>query len=330
MIENKASEAIKGLATSLLANAANPMEAERIINEIHVCFKEITEITGYDQKLEHLAAVPTANGKALGLNHAAQCLLDYKRTTKFLSGVVAAIREKQVENPGETIKVFYAGCGPYAPFVTLVAPLFTPEEVQFSILEINERSLKSAVKLIDDLGYSAHLEKQYLADAVAFEVPDAASYHLLFSETLDALLYRECYVPILMNLLPQFSPSVALIPENVQISAKLQAAPGSDLPEEDFGLVIDVRESVTAQNGNRSIPMKLPEVNIGFGKYTMTDYQNILLETRVHVYQNIWLETNESSLTLSLKMELEQPFNYRAMVFTYLLEPGIELTIRLE
>ncbi|MFT5998302.1 MAG: hypothetical protein ACI81P_000755 [Neolewinella sp.] len=321
---------IKTLAANLLANAANPAEAERIINEIHTHFKEITEITGYDQKLEHLAAVPAAKGKALGLNHAAQCLLDYKRTTKFLRGVIAAIREKQAAHPGDTIRVFYAGCGPYAPFVTLVAPFFTPEEVQFSLLEINEHSFESAIKLIDDLDYADYVAEGYLADAVTFEVPDAAGYHLLISETLDVLLYRECYVPILMNLLPQFNRELTLIPQNVQITAKLQAPTGSELPEEALGAVLDVRKSVAARNGDQSIPTKLPEVKVDFSALTMTDYHSMLLETRVHVYQDIWLETNESSLTLSQQLILEQPFNYQAMVFTYLLEPGVELTFRLE
>lgn len=330
MTENKAPTDIKTLSAALLANAANPIEAERIIKEIHAQFQAITKITGYDHKLEHLAAVPAAKGKALGLNHAAQCLLDFKRTTKFLTGVIAAVREKQAAYPGETIRVFYAGCGPYAPFVTLVAPFFTSEEIQFSILEINEPSFESAIKLIDNLEYSDYVVEVYLADAVTFEVPDAADYHLLISETLDVMLYRECYVPILMNLLPQFNQEVVLIPENVQVTAKLQPPSGAVLLEEPLGAVLDVRKSVAARKGDRSIPAKLPEVRIDFNKFPMARYQTMLLETKVHVYQDIWLETNESPLTLSQPLVLEQPFDYQAMVFTYILEPDIELTFRLE
>lgn len=330
MSDNKAPTELKALVTALMANTSNPGEAERIIKEIHAQFKELTDITGYDQKMEHLAAVRAAKGKALGLNHAAQCLLDFKRTTKFLTGVIAAIRAKQAAYPGETIRVFYAGCGPYAPFVTLVAPFFTTEEIQISILEINERSFESAIKLIDALAYSDYVDEGYLADAVTFEVPAADTYHLLISETLDVMLYRECYVPILINLLPQFGREIVLIPENVQVTAKIQPPSGSVLLEEPLGAVLDVRKSVAARNGDQSIPAQLPEFKVDFKRFTMTNYESILLETKVHVYQDIWLETNESPLTLSQPLVLQQPFDYQAMVFTYILEPDIELTFRLE
>ncbi len=317
------------MAAALLANAANHPEAERIINEIYLVFREITEISGYDQKLEYLAAVPTATGKALGLNHAAQCLLDYKRTAKFLTGVIAGIRERQAAHPGETIRVCYAGCGPYAPFVTLVAPFFEPSEVQFTLLEINPHSLQSAKKLIEKLRLSDYLSESHLADAVTFRVPDAARYHLLISETLDALLYRECYVPILLNLLPQFRPEVTLVPENVQVTAVLEPPEGAGIPNTVLGTIFDVRASVAARNGDRKIPEKLPDVRVDFSTLEMTTYRQMLLETRVHIYGDTWLEANESSLTLPLKLELEQPFVYRAMVFTYTLEPEIALTFQL-
>ncbi|WP_020567553.1 SAM-dependent methyltransferase [Neolewinella persica] len=330
MTEKSTPTNVKKLASDLLLNAASPTEAERIIKEIHTGFQEITGLTGFDTKLEHLAAVPTAKGAALGLNHAAQCLLDFKRTTKFLTSVVAAIRNQRAAHPDQTVEVFYAGCGPYAPFVTLVAPLFEPGEVRFSILEINEHSLVFAGKLIEDLGLSGYLRAQYQADATAFTVPAAADYHLLISETLDALLYRECYVPILLNLLPQFRPGITLIPENVVIKAKLEPTPGSPLQAEELGIIIDVRKSVAAGNGDRTIPAQLPNVQVDFSKYDMTTYQRMLLETHVHVSQDNWLTTNESSLTLPLGLELVQPFTYRCMVFTYLMEPSIELTFKLE
>jgi hypothetical protein len=321
---------IKRLASELLANAANPTEAEIIIKEIHAEFQEITGLTGFDTKLEHLAAVPTAKGAALGLNHAAQCLLDFKRTTKFLTSVVAAIRKQRAEHPGQTVEVFYAGCGPYAPFVTLVAPFFEPGEVRFSILEINGHSLVFAEQLIEDLGLSAYMRARYQADATSFTVPEATDYHILISETLDALLFRECYVPILLNLLPQFRQDITLIPENVVIRAKLTPPPGSPLQAEDLGIIIDVRKSVAAGNGDRSIPAQLPNVKVGFDKYVMTSYQFMQLETHVHVSQDIWLTPNESSLTLTLPLELTQPFTFRRMVFSYLMEPSIELTFKLE
>ena len=51
----------------------------------------------------------------------------------FLKAMVMAIKEKQQKHPDKTINIFYAGCGPYAPFVTLIAPLFSPKKIQFSL-----------------------------------------------------------------------------------------------------------------------------------------------------------------------------------------------------
>ena len=143
MTENNTISVIKKITSSLLEDALNQDEAVKSLNEIHTHFQKITEITGYDSKIEHLMTIPAAKGTALGLNYAAQCLVDYKRTVKFLKGIIAAIAEKQEKHPGELIHIFYAGCGPYATFLALIAPHFTPEEVQFSLLEINRKSVDS-------------------------------------------------------------------------------------------------------------------------------------------------------------------------------------------
>ena len=246
MIENNIISSIKNFTTSVIEDSIDHAEAEKSIKEIHAHFQQITEISGFDNSIQHMAAVPAAKGKALGLNFAAQCLLDFKRTTKFLKAIVSAILEKQKNQPGELIKVFYAGCGPYAPFVSLVAPYFKPEEVQFSVLEINRNSVESAKKLTKALNLNAYIKEFFIADAITFKVPEANSFDILISETLDALLYRECYVPILFNLLHQFNENIILIPENVIINLTLtnDTKEQSERQEYDFGSILNVRESL--------------------------------------------------------------------------------------
>ncbi|WP_108866223.1 phytanoyl-CoA dioxygenase [Aquimarina aquimarini] len=323
---------LKKLAVSLLENPYNQTEIERIIDQIHVHFQEITKITGFDLNIEHLAAVPTAKGKALGLNYAAQCLLDYKRTTRFLKAIVYAIRDKQKVYPNELIHVFYAGCGPYAPFVTLVAHFFKPEEVNFSLLDINKNALESSKNLISTLGLEDYIQEFYLADAVTFKVPNPNTFHILISETLDALLYRECYVPIVFNLLPQFNKNITLIPENVQINLKLLAKPNkdSDCLEEDAGTILDVRKAISSYTGDSNILSQLPEKIVNLKSMNIDRYKSTLIETQVHIYNDIWLYRNESSLTLPLEIMLEQPFLKSSIVFTYHLEPEVELKCRFQ
>lgn len=326
MDEKIINNAIQKLTSSIFENAIDEVEAVKSLDEIHGYFQQITEITGSDFVIEHMAAIPTARGKALGLNFAAQCLLDYKRTIKFLKAIVSAIKEKQKAHPGELIKIFYAGCGPYAPFVTLIAPLFQPEEIQFSLLEINKNSVKSAKKLIEGLKLSNYINEFYTADAVTFQVPNSDSFHILISETLDALLYRECYVPILFNLLPQFNANITLLPENVilHLSFLDKVENSTDYKEYDGDSILDVRESVASFSNSGNIPSQLPEVKVDLTSLN-TNCEKMIIDTKVHVYNDIWLYRNESSLTIPLEIVLEQPLDKKEIIFTYFIAPEIEL-----
>lgn len=332
MSQEKTIKDIQRFTSLILEDSFNQQEAINALNNIHADFQQITNITGFEQKIEYMAAIPAAKGKALGLNYAAQCLLDFNRTVKFLRAIMAAIKEKQQQKPVETIKVFYAGCGPYAPFITLIASLFKPEELQFCILEINKSSLDATKKLIEALALSNYIEDFYLADAITFKVPDANLYHILISETLDAVLYRECYVPILFNLLPQFNKDVVLIPENVCINLSLISVSEEEIivKEQDLGAILDVREALSSCENLELLPAQLPEKSIDLKALENVDFDKMLLDTKVQVYKNIWLERNESSLTLPLQITLEKPFLNNSIVFFYQIEPEIELKCRFE
>lgn len=331
MNENITALDIKEKVSTLLKDSIEQSEIENLINEIHTYFKELTQLTGFDNHIEHLAAITTSKGKALGLNHAAQCLLDYKRTVKFLKAMVMAIKEKQQDHPNETIHIFYAGCGPYAPFVTLIAPLFSPEEIQFSLLEINDKSLKYAKILIQKLKLTNYVTNYYTADAVTFKIPEPEKFHILFSETLDALLYRECYVPILFNLLPQLSEDIAVIPENVLIKMSLSVNSITDSKHitEEIDTIINVRE-VISLNKSDIVSTQLPDKKVAVKSLNIEQYNYLLLDTLVHIYDNIWLTRNESSLTIPLEMGIEHPFLFNSIVYTYQMHPNIELKYKLE
>lgn len=320
-------EAIRQIVERLLEHAADENLVQQGLNEIHAQFQSLTGISGQDFVFDNMAAVVTARGKALGLNHAAQCLLDYKRTIKILQGLVAAIRQQQGSAPGKTVHIFYAGCGPYAPFVSMVAPLFQPDELQFALLEINKGSLHSAKALIQGLGLSDYVLEYYEADAVTFEVPNADRYDILYSETLDALLYRECYVPILFNLLPQFSEDVKLIPQNVEVNLTSLSLPLADPNHKSDHVrnIVDVRAAISTHPAGNPIPPQLPEVKVPITTIEPKDFHSLLLETRVHILDDIWLERGESSLTLPLEMNVPQHVREGTFIFTYYMEPEIEL-----
>ena len=325
---------IKQLSTLLLDPQMNSIEMERILNTIYEYFSTITNISGYGTELKHLAAVPTASGMALSLNHAAQCLLDYKRTVRFLRGIVAAILDKQKEFPHQKITVFYVGCGPYAPFITLVAPLFSTDEVEFSILEINTDSLKLAKKLILALGLQEYIKEYYLVDAVTFTIPSPDAFHILFSETLDAVLYRESYVPILYNMLPQLAENITVIPENVILTTRFctykenEKAERSILEEDPSRKIFDTREAIASLLPNTNALSIFPAVQ--FNLESNVNYHSIVIDTEVYIYKDLCLIRGESSLTLPCEILLENTSKFNSVVFTYCLQPQVELQYELQ
>ncbi|MEQ6123290.1 phytanoyl-CoA dioxygenase [Pseudotenacibaculum sp. MALMAid0570] len=316
---------LKNLSQKLLnADVNNNEELLSILNEMYQIYQELTGINGKDEDLEHLACLPAETGVALSLNHAAACFLDYRRTTKFLKGFVQAIKDKQKKHPNETIKIFYAGCGPFAPFVTLIAPMFGKDEVQFSVLEINEKSLKIAKKLIRQLGLTDYVNEYYQADAIKFEIPNADEYHILFSETLDALLNRECYVPILWNLLPQLRKDITVVPENVVI--KLNFKKGSEEVYESD--VFDVRKVLRETEKTKELPQKFAQTSVSLSD--AEKYDSVILDTAVFVYKEHFLERCESSLSMALEIPIHKPITHKAVEFIYSLkpEPALQLEMR--
>lgn len=321
-------------AVKLILNHADHQETvEHHLRTIHAMFAELTDISGMDQEIELLAAVPTARGSALGLNHAAHCLLDTLRTVRFLSAITRAINDLLEENPDKTVNVFYAGCGPYAPFVSLVAGMYSADQLQFSVLEVNEKSLDSAKQLIDKLGLNSYVKDYFLADAVTFKIPEGEKYDILFSETLDAMLNRECYVPILFNLLPQLSSDVIVLPENVTINLSFvhksegENSDNATQKESPKATLVDVRKAIKTSKG-KGIPSALEPVKVELKN--MEAFESLIMDTRVHIYKDIYLNRGESSLSLPLEMKLEQPFPDCHMTFTYSMEPQIELKYELK
>lgn len=314
----------KTLSNALLRDDLPHAGAVDIINKLHSHLYDLTNISGNDMAIQNLAAVPTASGMALGLNHAAQCLLDYNRTIKILKGLVRAIKDTQSEVPGKTINIFYAGCGPYAPFVSMIAPLFSPTELQFSLLEINKPSLDSAKRLIKGLFLDAYIKDYHLADAVTFSIPDASSFHILYSETLDAVLYRECYVPILANMLPQLRDTITLIPHNVVLTAEVFSNEGDTAAEIlETVTIFDTREILS--DISTPLPDTIAALTLPLKRGETHNVSRLIIDTHVEIYGDIALTRRESSLTLPYEMHIAPNGNYEALEFHYQLQPKIEL-----
>lgn len=308
---------IRSHINKLLINAIDNEENKILIDDLHQLFTDISGVSGNELDIQNSTAIRTAKGMALSLNHAALCLVDYKRTTLFLKGFVKAIKDKQNQFPNKKIEILYAGCGPYAPFFNLIVPLFSPEEISFTLMEINSNSLGLAIHIIESLQFTPYVKNCYTADAITCALPEPEAFDILFSETLDAVLYRESYVPIMANLLAQLPKNVTVIPHNVS----LIVSNGSKVHSKT---IFDTRESIKTIKDHTQLPEALPTFKISLSDFS----SNIItIDTVVNVYDNLILKRGESSLSIPLEFHLKPNSNNTTVDFTYHLEPQIELKI---
>ena len=328
---------IKTLVSPLLNEQLAEEQVKEIITAIHKIYDDFTGITGYAPDDNFQEQIHAKHGKAISINQAARCLFDHRRTAQFFRAMIQVIRDKQELYPATTIQILYAGCGPYAPFLTMIAPLFQPEEVQFTLLEINKLSLVKAKQLTKSLGLEDYVKDYRHADAVTYKLPEGEHYHILFTETLDAALRRECFVPILLNLLPQLDTSTTLIPENVILDASLikqEDLPKGDddirdigitYPERPIGEIFNVKEVLKPYLEKGEHPVQFPTKQFKIDDWESFDY--LIIYTRVQVYKNFWLTRGEGFLGEPQLSETLRVIYKKDIRFTYYLEPDVEMEI---
>ncbi len=332
---SKPTKAIGELAAYLIDPNIESDHEVNIIDRIHEVLSELATVSGFDGEEGWQHDMQTSSGMAISVNEAARCLLDYRRTGQFFRGLHAAIWEAKRLFPGEPIKVLYAGCGPYAPFLTMIAPQFSPGEVLFSLIEINGGSLEKAEMLVEEFGLQDYLLDSFLADATLFQVPNAKSYHILFTETMDTALEREPMVPILLNLLPQLRSEVLVVPRNVTVEgvffSQEQLPNGIDIlwelttniPGHSIGIVMDMAEALETYLDLEEKDGIFHELQCELPAPAFRDF--FALYTTVEVWEGIFLYKNESDITDLRVRNLKDlpPCDY--INFEYLLGEDLEL-----
>jgi predicted RNA methylase len=303
----------------------NHEEVNEQINQICYIYSDAAGIDGRGETPEFFTNVPTEVGISLSLNHAAACMTDYRRTHKLLKGAVDAIRDVLKEKSGEPVRFFYAGCGPLAPFMTMIAPLFSSEEIKFTLLEINKKSMEVAKELIKTLELTDYVEDYYTADAINFDLPNGDKFDILFSETLDSLLNREGYVPILWNLLPQLPADITVIPSNVQIKVNYKTEAGEETP---FGMAFDTREMLAKTPKTDLLPRNLETVS--FSLKDAENYKSLVIDTEVSIYKDYVLTRGESSISLAIEVPIKKPVEHEFVDFVYTIKPtpGLQIGVR--
>lgn len=168
---------------------------------------------------EHQEHITTPKGSCIAPVEAAYCMLDTERTTVFIQGIYAAIKDLLKEKADKPLSVVYMGCGPFA---TLALPLthhFSSKEIQFTLIDIQEGALQCVRKLIDQLDLNEYFPTIVHHDATTYtpsHKPD-----LVIGEAMGRALLYEPQLAITENAKRFSSESTVIIPEEISLNLLL-------------------------------------------------------------------------------------------------------------
>lgn len=265
-----------------------------VYQAMHTLHDFYASITGISSDHTTDKNIFLSTGKAISPGQAASCLLDIHRTAVFTRGIYKAILELRRTIAGP-INILYAGCGPYATLVTPLTTQFSPQDVRFYLLDVNQESLDAVKKLYQHLQAENYIEGFICADAAGFKADFPV--HLAVVECMQKALAREPQVAIMQNLAPQLVPGGILIPQEISVTAQIlnqdremQAKfdDGVDPGRIDLGAVYCISQS--APTGQQPVILDVPED-------TGTN-DELFLFTDVKVFEDERLEGWSSSLTI--------------------------------
>ena len=325
---------------TLLSNKTSWVQKRDSVHAMHSLFVSLGAVNCIETPTDLPNHLVLPTGRAIAPRQAGMCLLDVRRTMVFAEGLRNAIGDLLAQFPKKTINVLDAGCGPYALLPLLASTFYSPEQVQFTLLDIHQANFESAKTLISSLGLAAYFKDYILADATTYQWPHKTGLDIVISETMNRGLQKEPQVAITLNLARQLEPHGILIPEsvivdlcNVNISAQskilndpLNILPDHSLYKEELGTIISLDKSsinaAIAQNPLCSlhIPADYDE-----------DIHKLELHTLIKVYKKHQLQYNDSGISMPLNLERPGKRTVKAkdiLDFYYSISntPGIEFS----
>jgi hypothetical protein len=155
-----------------------------------------------------------------------------------------AVLEARKRFPGATIEILYAGCGPFAPLAIALTARFSSTEIQFTLLDVHQRSLDAARRIFHVLGKSAFVREYLQADATSYKHTAPHVIHVVVVEAMQKALAKEPQVAITINLAPQLCPGGIFIPERITVDCYL-----CDPAKEFAAFVPDVNAAASLSAG---------------------------------------------------------------------------------
>lgn len=234
-------------------------------------------------------------GKAIAPAWAAMCIRDFYRTRQFLRALISAVQTMRSSTPDAPVHVLYAGTGPFATLALPLTTMFSPEEVQFTLLEINPESIKMLRNVLEVFQAEGYVRKIEQTDATTYQAKEPV--HIVVTETMQQALQDEPQVAITRNLAPQLAPGGILVPQKVTVSAglfnihnllEINTSPSA------YRLLCPVYE-LSARSVETTAPF--PEVLVDIPESFEEGFTQFCLFTEICLFDDIFLHTGDSGLT---------------------------------
>ena len=300
---------LRDASAVLLSDFADDTALCEAAGGLHALCGAITGVPDASGAFEPSGGTFLSCGQAISPEDAARCVLDHRRTSKFLRGLLAAIRQAQVRFPGVAVEILYAGCGPFAPLALPLTTRFGPHELRFTLIDIHQTSLDTARRIFHAVGAGAWIRECIRCDAASYHHQGPLPIHVVVAETMQAALDKEPQVAITANLAPQLAVGGIFVPEKITISACLcdlraefttqpgePVGAGTAQTRRTLGPVLDLRADHSGPTKRRIV---IP-ADLDGDRY-------LSLATTIEVFGAIALTDGESGLTcLKVLLELDK------------------------
>lgn len=238
-------------------------------------------------------------GVAINPEAAAQCVKDYPRTVAFIRSLYAAIQDTLEAQPNKTLKLLYAGCGPYATILLPLLSIIDSAQLDLHLLDIHEESLLSVQQLVGHFQFDKFTISYHCENACEFEPP--TRFDIIVVETMQKALEQEPQVMVTSNLASLLNPNGIFLPEQIKVDLCLR-----DKNTQSVNVCISNIFTLTAsfecsQDVQNALLQDDPKIQLGtvvIPAFYNSQSHELVLSTNIKIYNGIWLTDNDSEITL--------------------------------
>jgi predicted RNA methylase len=305
-------------------------------------YKFLLKLTDIDaEEKTNKQKIDLDSGHAIGLTWAAMCIKDLQRTKRFMNGIYEAVTDTIKKNSSRPVHILYAGTGPFAALVLPLIARFSSEQLQFTLLEVNEHSFHCLQKLVAVLRLEPYIRQIEKADATLWKIDPEDPVDIFICETMNTGLTKEPQVAIFMNIVPQLKHEAIIIPGKIRLQAalidpvkRMKYKMGEEKENSSVYVLGDLFELST----ENIIPhvtafkkaggsYKFAETTVVIPSEKVVTYSQFCVLTDISVYKSIQLLIDESPLTMPLKLIEDVPAVRIKCHYETGENPGIQFSI---